>query len=119
MPSEALTPLAPLSLRERGEKHADEMWCSAFLPPLPPGEEGRGGGGFGGHAAKNVERGVRRVRTPPPAWSYYSEVRGTGFECREVGEVAGAWPSRCVSGLASPSVKRRSPWPVLPLSPGR
>src|SRR6185295_8939783 len=39
MPSEALTPPAPLSQGERGEKD-EEPCASSFSPPLPWGEEG-------------------------------------------------------------------------------
>jgi len=51
LPSEALTPLAPLSQGERGEqaKKPPLTVVFFFLPPLPLGEEGRGGEGFGGH----------------------------------------------------------------------
>ncbi len=51
LPSEALTPLTPLSRKgERGTKPRKRP-SSVFLPPLPLGEEGRGGEGFGGQTA--------------------------------------------------------------------
>src|SRR6185295_1940496 len=71
----ALTPLTPLSPRERGEQ---ENLFHAVLPPLPRGEEGRGGEGrsgeddgircdtFGRHMTTSLQGPIRVRFAPSP-----------------------------------------------------
>src|SRR6185295_153435 len=91
VPFEALTPLSPLSRRERGancetagtEARRYDPAVFLFSPSsLSLGEEGRGGEGFGGHAVRGGQtyfRCPRRARSMRRAESFMHSII---FSCR-------------------------------------